>query len=188
MSSHHIVKEKQEPALYIQDLAGFDPELLGQLLEWSPSVFVSDTAFDEVSSLGIKIDFVVAEQADFSLQESTAVVPLNAAHLDEVLQHLIHLEYSAVNIIGTNKKFDDIYPFLSKINVVLFTATQKTFAIKPGFKVWKAKGTRLEIEVIKYFETSNLRPLENGQLEVIQDGFVEVSFMGDYLFLSESLY
>ncbi|RZK41505.1 MAG: thiamine pyrophosphokinase, partial [Pedobacter sp.] len=40
MSSHHIVREKQEPALYIHQLGNFDEEKLGQLLEWSPTVLV----------------------------------------------------------------------------------------------------------------------------------------------------
>ncbi|RYD76847.1 MAG: thiamine pyrophosphokinase, partial [Sphingobacteriales bacterium] len=29
MSSHHIVKEKQEPALYIDELGNFNEEYLG---------------------------------------------------------------------------------------------------------------------------------------------------------------
>jgi hypothetical protein len=41
MSSHHIVKEKQEPALYIHHFGNFDEEYLGQLLEWSPTLLVA---------------------------------------------------------------------------------------------------------------------------------------------------
>ncbi|RZK50695.1 MAG: thiamine pyrophosphokinase [Pedobacter sp.] len=187
MSSHHIVKEKQEPALYIQDLTQFDLELLGQLLEWSPSVFVAVDAYEQVNSLGIKVDFIVSLKKLEPTQESTAVINLDPSDIGAFLKHLIALDYPAVNIIGLNKKFDDVYPYLNQINIVLFTPTQKTFAIKPGFKVWKAAGTILEIEILKYHETSNLRPTDNGQLEVIKDGFIEVNFSGDYLFLSENL-
>lgn len=42
MSSHHIVREKQEPALLIMDLNGFNDEHLGQLLEWNPTVLVNE--------------------------------------------------------------------------------------------------------------------------------------------------
>ena len=38
MSSHHIVRERQEPALLITDVYSIDPELVGQLLEWSLSL------------------------------------------------------------------------------------------------------------------------------------------------------
>jgi thiamine pyrophosphokinase len=35
MSSHHIVRDDQEPALIIANGAACSAELLGQLLEWS---------------------------------------------------------------------------------------------------------------------------------------------------------
>ncbi|HYG16495.1 MAG TPA: thiamine diphosphokinase, partial [Bacteroidia bacterium] len=40
MSSHHFVKEKQEPALIIANGEACSRELLGQLLEWQPTVMV----------------------------------------------------------------------------------------------------------------------------------------------------
>ena len=48
MSSHHIVKEKQEPALYIHQLGDFNEEFLGQLLEWSPTVIVAAGEYEKV--------------------------------------------------------------------------------------------------------------------------------------------
>ena len=41
MSSHHIVRDDQEPALIIANGASCSNELLGQLLEWSPIVIVT---------------------------------------------------------------------------------------------------------------------------------------------------
>ena len=48
MSSHHIVRDDQEPALIIANGAVCQPELLGQLLEWSPLVVVLDSAMERV--------------------------------------------------------------------------------------------------------------------------------------------
>jgi thiamine pyrophosphokinase len=56
MSSHHIVKEKQEPALIIANGEACSEELLGQLLEWSPFIVVLDQAIYRVLDLGIKVD------------------------------------------------------------------------------------------------------------------------------------
>ena len=42
MSSHHIVREKQEPALLVLGLNNFSTELLGQLLEWNPTVITTE--------------------------------------------------------------------------------------------------------------------------------------------------
>ena len=44
MSSHHIARDDQEPALIIANGEMCSQELLGQLLEWSPLVIVLDSA------------------------------------------------------------------------------------------------------------------------------------------------
>ena len=56
MSSHHIVREKQEPALLILSLEGFEYENLGQILEWSPTVIVQQEIYEIADSLAFKID------------------------------------------------------------------------------------------------------------------------------------
>ncbi len=61
MSSHHIVRDDQEPALIIANGAACDPELLGQLLEWSPLVVVLDSAIERVIELGIKVDVLLGD-------------------------------------------------------------------------------------------------------------------------------
>ena len=77
--------------------------------------------------------------------------------------------------------------YLPEINIVLFTETEKTYAVKPGFSIWKPKGSIFHIDIISYFETSNLKPEDNGDFIVINDGFVTFTFTTDYLFLSELL-
>ena len=54
MSSHHVIRDKQEPALIIANGEACSEELLGQLLEWSPFVVVLDSAIHRVLDLGIK--------------------------------------------------------------------------------------------------------------------------------------
>ena len=71
MSSHHIVREKQEPALYIHHLGNFDEENLGQLLEWSPTIVVAASEYEKALSLGIKIDVVIGLAGDLQIQENT---------------------------------------------------------------------------------------------------------------------
>ena len=61
MSSHHIIRDDQEPALIIANGAACNPELLGQLLEWSPLVIVLDSAIERVIDLGIKIDVLLGD-------------------------------------------------------------------------------------------------------------------------------
>jgi len=61
MSSHHIVRDDQEPALIIANGAACSDELLGQLLEWSPLVVVLDSAMERVVELGIKVDVLLGD-------------------------------------------------------------------------------------------------------------------------------
>lgn len=187
MSSHHIVREKQEPALYIHHLGNFDEEKLGQLLEWSPTILVAASEYEKAISLGIKIDVVIGLLDDLQIQENTKFIYAGIENSPTVVKYLIAEQYPSVNIVSNENKFDELAEFLSEINIVLFTAVEKTYAIKPGFSVWKPKGTIFHIDIISYFETSNLKPEDNGDFVVINDGFVHFNFTTDYLFLSELL-
>ena len=61
MSSHHIVRDDQEPALIIANGASCSEELMGQLLEWSPLVIVLDSAIERVLELDIKVDVLLGD-------------------------------------------------------------------------------------------------------------------------------
>ena len=61
MSSHHIVRDDQAPALIIANGASCNPDLLGQLLEWSPLVIVLDSAMERVMKLDIKVDVLLGD-------------------------------------------------------------------------------------------------------------------------------
>jgi len=186
MSSHHIIREKQEPALYIRHLGAFNEEYLGQLLEWSPTLIVSAAVYEKAISLGLKVDVVVSSN-DQDFQENTKVIYAKSEELDAVLDYLISENYSAVNVIDSKSELRELGSYIEEINIVVFTETEKSYAIKSGFKVWKPKGTIFNIEVISYFETSNLKQTENNTFEVINDGFVEFIFNVPYLFIGEVL-
>ena len=64
MSSHHFVKEGQEPALFILDNIAF--RYAESLLEWVPLVMVADSVLESVLQWGIKIDVVL--QSKYSIE------------------------------------------------------------------------------------------------------------------------
>ena len=73
MSSHHIVRDDQEPALIIANGAACHEELLGQVLEWQPLVIVLDSAIERVINLNIKVDVVLGDfDRGFNPEEITA--------------------------------------------------------------------------------------------------------------------
>jgi len=68
VSSHHFVKEGQEPAVLITDQVAVS--LVEPLLEWSPLVMVHAPVLNHVLAWGIKIDVVFTEkdqQQDWTL-------------------------------------------------------------------------------------------------------------------------
>ncbi len=118
MSSHHIVKEKQEPALYIHELGDFNEEYLGQLLEWSPTLIVNAAAYEKVNSLGLKIDIVVNQVENQSIfQESTKTIMGPGDDFNTVLNYLISEKYSAVNVIVTDTKLIDLSYYIPLIDL-----------------------------------------------------------------------
>lgn len=188
MSSHHIVKEKQEPALYIHELGEFNEEYLGQLLEWSPTLVVNAAEYEKVVSLGLKVDIVLNPLPEGSVyQENTKSIIGPGDDFNTVLNFLISEKYSAVNIIGVENKLADLSYYIPLIDLVMFNASRKTYAVTSGFSVWRAKGSIFYIDVISYFETSNLKQVEGEAFEVISDGFVEFIFNTSYLLISEKL-
>lgn len=187
MSSHHIIREKQEPALYIQELGEFNEEYLGQLLEWSPTLIVNASCYEKAISLGLKVDVAVNAAEENFFQENTRIINVEGDELGAVLDYLIAEKYPAVNIIDSKHNLRELGNYISEINIVVFTATEKAYAIKSGFKIWKAKGCIFKIEILSYFETSNLMQEEQGDFVVINDGFVEFTFHAPYLFISEML-
>jgi hypothetical protein len=62
VSSHHFVKEGQEPALLILNSTAISFQKVQELLEWSPTVIVAEDQLEVVLGWGIKIDAVICAQ------------------------------------------------------------------------------------------------------------------------------
>lgn len=163
MSSHHFVKEGQEPALIIANGEACSTELLGQLLEWSPFVVVLDGAIKRVLELGIKVD---AWLGDFDSGKDHAAIELShmqieiihapdqqKTDLQKAIELLIERNYKAVNIIwATGKRADhhlsnttDIVRYRNQINIVLLDDYSRIFTLPPVFEKWYVKGTPVSL-------------------------------------------
>jgi len=137
MSSHHIVRDDQEPALIIANGASCSFDLLGQLLEWSPIVVVLDNAIDRVLQLDIKVDVLLGDfDNDFDPEiYKEKQYPLEIVHtpnqdktdLEKALDYLIEKGHKAVNVVwATGKRADhtltnitNIVSYRNKIKIVM---------------------------------------------------------------------
>jgi thiamine pyrophosphokinase len=188
MSSHHIVREKQEPALLIVDLEGFHPENLGQLLEWSPTVIVAEKSYESADSLGIKIDFIVGIPKEYSLQPRTRVIPSEESIIKDALEYLIQEKYPAVNIITSRPVVSDYLPYCEHVNIVILTIKQRIFMIRSGFSKWKAAGEDIEVlsEATELTHTG-LSQTSPRTFTTQSDGFYSLRFQEPFIFVAENL-
>lgn len=188
MSSHHIVRDDQEPALIIANGAACSYELLGQLLEWSPIVIVLDNAIDRVLQLDIKIDVLLGDFDDNFNPElyKEKQFPLEIVHapnqdktdLEKAFDYLIEKGHKAVNVVwATGKRADhtitnitNIVSYRDKLKIVILDDHSKVFLLPTKFEKWYTAKTPISlipIGKVTGITTENLfYPLENEELTI----------------------
>ena len=186
MSSHHIVRENQEPALLLEDFLALSEEYLGQLLEWSPTIITNEDNLDFFLANDIKIDFLYTNK-EFSYQEETKRLVQNIAFIPDAIDFLVGNNYKAVNVLAK-----DCYPifleFANILNIVVFVANIRYVVIQSRFEKWKSKGQRMFIAVSQLKSFVGLKYIDDNIFEVEQDGFVVIEMNTDeFLFVGEEI-
>jgi thiamine pyrophosphokinase len=191
MSSHHIVREKQEPALLILSIDGFNEEYLGQLLEWSPTVLVSSQIIEKVLSLGIKVDVIIhLSEEHQTYQEHIKHILGDDAVLDSALKYLITEGYPAVNIITNHFEAKDYLFYADKIDLVVFDEDKKIYPIKSGFSKWQSKNEDIFVfhpELIHHLSIAGLTKISDTHYQTTKDGFFSFTFEPPFIFIAEQL-
>ena len=163
MSSHHIVREKQEPALIIANGEACQEELLGQLLEWSPYVVVLDHAIYRVLDLGIKADAWLGDfdhdhdfDAVLARQYPLEIVPApdqDKTDLEKAIEFLIGRGFPAANIVwATGRRADhaitnmtNLVRYKDQIRLVMYDDFSKIFPLTGTYEKWYTAGTPLSL-------------------------------------------
>lgn len=188
MSSHHIVKEDQEPALIIDDLDGISLDQLGQLLEWSPTVIAHSDNFKTIVERGIKIDILFANRPIDLLQDHITILPLSAIFLDEALSYLVSRGYQAANVVSNVSNPKQLIQYANAINITLLSNGQRIFAVKSGFSKWKAQGEAIYVygddPVVS---TQGLIWQDPDHYLTERDGFYTIHFAKEYGLVGELL-
>ena len=188
MSSHHIVRDDQEPALIIANGASCSYELLGQLLEWSPIVVVLDSAIERVLQMDIKVDVLLGDfdrgfdpevykERQFPL-EIVHTPDQNKTDLEKAFDYLIDKGHQAVNVVwATGKRADhtitnitNIVRYRDKLKIVILDDHSKVFLLPNKFEKWYTAGTPISlipIGTVEGIRTQNLfYPLNDESLHI----------------------
>jgi thiamine pyrophosphokinase len=189
MSSHHVVREKQEPALLVLGLDDFPEELLGQLLEWSPTVIATPQTAEKLVVNGIKIDWIITNGAEDILQSDVKLMSCGDDNLtDAALKYLTSYEYPAVNIITDALKLKDYEHFADKIDLVIFNDHKKIYPVNPGFSKWKPAGEIIELlSPANKLDFNGLEKIKENQYKTTDDGFFTLRFEEPFLFIAEEM-
>lgn len=148
MSSHHIVRDEQEPALLIDDASVLSFEFVELLLEWSPKVIVTSNAIDAVLEWKVKIDLVIArpeqvEELKPKLKPQSPVQLLVFEYPDLLASAFVVLQdlgHRAVNVLAdtfNSSCLDTIRDYSETIDSVLYYNDQKWVYESMGvFQKW----------------------------------------------------
>lgn len=189
MSSHHVIREKQEPALLILGMDNFSDEDLGQLLEWSPTVMVTPLIAEMLDAWGIKVDWVIADEPINEFQSDVKLLSLSGnSPLLSALKFLTFNEYPAVNVVTDEVDVSAYLPFANKINLVIFYNNQKIYPVTSGFSKWKPAGETIELlSSATDLHTTGLKSTSATQFTTINDGLFTLHFSEPFIFVAENL-
>ncbi len=188
MSSHHIVRDDQEPALIIANGEACHEELLGQLLEWSPLVIVLDSAIERVMALNIKVDVLLGDfdrgfdpETFIQAQQPIEIVytpDQNKTDLEKAFDYLVERKIPAVNVIwATGRRADhaisnmtNIVRYRNLLKIVLLDNHSKIFLLPYRFDKWYTKNSIISLIPVGTVTGINSRnlvyPLENDTLTI----------------------
>ncbi len=195
MSSHHIVRDAQEPALVIA--GDFPLAHTEALLEWSPVVVVLEHCLAEVLTWEIKIDVVVGsfEQISFLTQQlehqfPVEIIPDENDALKAALTYLYTHQHRAANIIGQMPT--PIRGHFSEKMTLTFYQNGYKYILpsEPYFKKWVATGTQFLIDVsvnVNALEVHNLQ-IQNKHWQAIESGFVEIHHLPMHKWIGEKIW
>jgi hypothetical protein len=155
MSSHHIVRENQEPALFIQDPDALAFEKIQELLEWSPTVIVPYRHVATVGSWGIKLDVILCLPHDLEAARELLVtqMPLKllsvntrAEEFATAMSWLKRGGYRGLYVISHDAAIFDFSLWPPDFDVELFQQGRRWLHWRSDvFQKWYAAGVGLEL-------------------------------------------
>ena len=182
MSSHHIVRENQEPALLISNAHAISFEKIQELLEWMPVVVVLSSEVETVIAWGIKVDVVITPLAEMErwidqLVEQTPIRVISYNPDDDPLQTAFYFltatKAAAVNcVLADNEDLEKIESF-SDLDIEAFVDNKLWSWMKKGhFEKWFPAGTTLYLspEAMK----SEFPDFTSGSYRTTKDGIISL--------------
>ena len=180
MSSHHIVREDQEPALLIVNAHAMAFEKIQELLEWMPTVIVLADQVETVIAWGIKVDVVIVPLTAMELwrdkladQTPVKLIPYNLKEdpMDIAFSFLATSKATAVNcLLSREEELKKIDPFSSLDVDAFFDNTRWAWIKKGHFEKWLPANATLYL--LPEERKNEFEEFSSGTYVVKKDGIV----------------
>ncbi|MEL7145408.1 MAG: hypothetical protein AAFO69_03500 [Bacteroidota bacterium] len=160
MSSHHIVRDEQEPALLIAGFSMNQKEDIGQLLEWSPTVIAMENSINDLITLGVKVDVAVVPedqknhwQEVLQFQQPVRFLHANGEQVSVIagiIQHYLDQNYKTFHLLSNQMT---VFTFINlcqyfkyKAELVFINESQKVTVHQVGsYKKWLTAGESISV-------------------------------------------
>ena len=197
MSSHHFVKEGQEPALLIFN-TDIEISILKELLEWCPRVIITSDVIAFIQQWSIKVDAIICLEveieeirANMAYQMPLLFLPVHdrAQFWKAALTHLHAQNQRAINVIGSKENMDQL--MAPDLSVVLWEEEIRwTKYQKNKIRKWIAKGQKLivdpqHITIGGNYEIMNVSSSTDTVITTQEDGFIEITSDANIFWLGE---
>lgn len=179
MSSHHIVREDQEPALLILNAHAISFDKVQELLEWMPTVIVMADQVETVVGWGIKVDTVLVPLTDVEVWRSRLIdqAPVKLITytpeddpLIKVYQYLKGTKATAINCL-LNRTDEILKIEFEGFDVEVFVDNKLWRWFKTGhFEKWIPAKTKLYL--LPEYLKSEFPEFTLGSYQVVKDGIV----------------
>lgn len=159
MSSHHFVKEGQEPLLFVLGVNETSRKMLDQLLSWSPRLVVAEKAISKMEQWGIKMDEVHVSgerieswKSSLDYQWPIDVLAVASNDLNMSLNKLIREEGNQeINVLtgfdfeALTDVFIELIPFTSLSTIRVFGSDYEVFPVTKDSERFFPKETELMV-------------------------------------------
>lgn len=182
MSSHHIVRENQEPALVIFHAHAIAFEKVQELLEWMPTVVVLASEVELVLGWGIKVDVVLSPLENretwvtrLADQFPVKILTYNPADrpLLTALYYLVAIKSHAVNVLCMHHDDFRIAETFPSLDIEMFMDGRRWSWIKSGmWEKWLPAYTN--VYLLPEVQWKNFPQFSSGRYVIKNDGFIEL--------------
>lgn len=187
MSSHHIIRENQEPALIVASYEALDEEYIGQLLEWSPTVIANDDTVDFFLAADIKVDVVFSTKERAYQQEQVRNFPIKKGFIADALDYVIQHNHKAVNIV-CDMSDDILASYSGLITIVVLSHGIRYVYILHRYEKWKETGARIFVPENLLKSLVGIKHINRNEFITEQDGFIYLEFNSDeYVCIGEEI-